>query len=74
MLSRSRNICRGFLNVLKKPNIGFLNKVHLVGGETLISEKMHGELRIKNKQVFYKPINPTNVSSGNNKIFYHHRK
>jgi hypothetical protein len=28
-----------FLNVLRKPYIGFLNKVHLVGDKTLISEK-----------------------------------
>jgi hypothetical protein len=35
----SRNICRGFLNILKKPYIGFLNKVLLVGDQTLICEK-----------------------------------
>jgi hypothetical protein len=27
----------GVLNVLKKPNFGFLNKVHLVGDQTLIT-------------------------------------
>jgi hypothetical protein len=31
----------------KKTYIGYLNKVHLVGDKTLISEKIHGDFRIK---------------------------
>ena len=34
--SRNRNICRGFLDDFKKPYIGFLNIVDLVGSETFV--------------------------------------
>jgi hypothetical protein len=34
----SKTYVGGFLNVLKKSYIGFLNKVHLVGDKTLICE------------------------------------